>query len=73
MNVAYSDGHADFIKMTQQDYDIVRDLASVDNRLNREAYPHFLWWAIDKNDLTFFREKAKAKDWAALNARYPKY
>jgi type II secretory pathway pseudopilin PulG len=73
MSVAFSDGHAEFITLTQTDYDTMRDISSVDNRVNREAYPHFMWWAIDKNDIPYFREKARVKDWAALNTRYPRY
>jgi hypothetical protein len=73
MSVAFSDGSARFIPLTQKDFDTMRDISSVDNRLNREAYPHFLWWAIDKDDLQFFREKAAVKDWNSMRDRYPRY
>jgi prepilin-type N-terminal cleavage/methylation domain-containing protein len=70
---AFSDGHGEFIDMGKQGYEAAKLLAATGNQTDVEAYPHFLWWAIDKNDVTYFNEKARAKDWPTLKTRYPKY
>jgi prepilin-type N-terminal cleavage/methylation domain-containing protein len=70
---AFTDGHAEFVMLTKQDFEVSKQLAATWNKLEAIIYWHYIWFAIDKKDTRWFHERAIAHEWPEVEKRYGHY
>jgi len=70
---AFSDGHAEFVLLSKKDYEVCGQLAATWSKPEAIIYWHYIWFAIDRNDMRFFSESAGARKWADIEKRYGHY
>jgi prepilin-type N-terminal cleavage/methylation domain-containing protein len=67
INVAFPDGHAEWVSMTKYDFDVSTRIGSG----SYDPYTYFFWRAVETQDYRDFSRKADARDWTGLRAQYP--
>ena len=70
LNVAYTDGHAEFVQMSKAERDAAADLARTNQRFDMFCYYQYLYFAIDRNDMPEFTKLVMARDWNGAMKRY---
>jgi len=70
LNVAYTDGHAQFVTMSKAERDAAADLARTNLRFDMFCYFQYLYFAIDRNDMPQFTKYVMARDWNGAMQHY---
>jgi prepilin-type N-terminal cleavage/methylation domain-containing protein len=70
LNVAYNDGHAQFINMRKEERDAAYDLAMTDVRQDKWCYYNYLYFAMERDDMREFTKMVVARDWTGCMKRY---
>jgi prepilin-type N-terminal cleavage/methylation domain-containing protein len=73
LNVAYSDGHGEFVDMGKENYDTAVEFTRTFTRHDQWMYFHYMWFAIDRGDYGKFQELAQNRNWSEAMTHYGHY
>ena len=70
VNVAFPDGHAEWVNMTKYDFEVSTRVATMPSG-SYDQYVYWFWRAIETQDYRDFSKLFEAQNWTALRAKYP--